>query len=224
VAFELSFAKTAFTSIAVLVKLARPYTGPLDLSFADRGAIIASGKFCESAMNQHSANMTVIRPGDPDAAEIGRVYRLARESLVGSLLYAFECGQKLTVKRANLKHGEWLPWLKENADALGFDTDRTARRFIRFAANRTLTSDLDEAAAVQENRELWGNNVRGTQGTCGDIAVAQLTGAMSRVAKFCKANDAKVVAEIIRPEEIAELQGHAREIGAWLDRFSVHRR
>ena len=63
---------------------------------------------------------------------------------------------------------------------------------------------------------------RGTAGTGeNDIAVSQLTGAMGRVAKFCETNDPKHVAKIIRPDEIAALQSHARVIVAWLGQFTA---
>lgn len=114
-------------------------------------------------MNQQ---VMIIAPGETDAVEIGRLYRLARTSLVNSVQYSIECGQKLIAKKDSLKHGEWLPWLKDNADALGFTNDSTARRLISLASNRASTHDLNEASAVSVSRKLWGNeNVRGTQGT-----------------------------------------------------------
>jgi hypothetical protein len=101
--------------------------------------------------------VTIIRPGDADAVEIGRLYGLAKGSLVDSVKYAVECGQKLIAKKETLKHGEWLPWIKANVCVLGFETDRTAQRLIGLASNPTLTSDLDEAVAVTVSRKLWGN-------------------------------------------------------------------
>jgi hypothetical protein len=56
-----------------------------------------------------------------------------------------------------LAHGQWLPWLKANAEVLGFKADRTARLLMRAAANRKLASDLNEATAVALNRLLWGH-------------------------------------------------------------------
>ena len=64
--------------------------------------------------------------------------------------------------------GAWLPWLEANAAVLGFDADRTARRLMA-AANRTPASDLnDEPKALALSRQIWGHNVRGTQGTWSD--------------------------------------------------------
>jgi phage N-6-adenine-methyltransferase len=108
--------------------------------------------------------MTIIPPDD--AAAIGALYRLARTSLVNSVHYSIECGQRLIEKKESLKHGEWLPWLEQNADVLGFRTRRTAALLMRGASNEKLTSHLDESNAIIFSRKLWGNdNVRGTQGT-----------------------------------------------------------
>jgi hypothetical protein len=102
--------------------------------------------------------MTVIPPNaDADAAEIGRLYALARTSLVDSMRYAIDCGHKLDAKKKSVKHGEWMPWLADNEDILGFSTDRTAQRLIRLAANPTLASDLREATAASVSRKLWGH-------------------------------------------------------------------
>jgi hypothetical protein len=57
--------------------------------------------------------------------------------------------------RSVTAHGEWLPWLKANAEVLGFNTDRTARMLMR-AAKRKLASDFDAAEAVEISRLIWG--------------------------------------------------------------------
>lgn len=73
-----------------------------------------------------------------------------------SVKYLIEAGQKLIEKKKSLAHGEWLPWLKANADALGFSSERTARRLMA-VAKRTLTSDITEAEASQISKSVWGN-------------------------------------------------------------------
>jgi phage N-6-adenine-methyltransferase len=104
------------------------------------------------------ADRMVVAPGaDQDAAEIGWLYRAARISLVNSVKYSVECGQRLAAKKGALKHGEWLPWLEANAETLGFENRRTASRLMGFASNGALASHLDEAAAVTASRQLWGH-------------------------------------------------------------------
>jgi hypothetical protein len=114
---------------------------------------------------------------DADAVAIGELYRKARRSVVDSLHCWAEAGRRLAAKKKELPHGEWLPWLKANADALGFSNDSTARRLMKAATkvderiatksaanfattaepNRALTHDLDEDEAVELNRQIWNN-------------------------------------------------------------------
>jgi DNA N-6-adenine-methyltransferase (Dam) len=101
--------------------------------------------------------MTVIPPNtDADAAEIGRLYALACSSLLDSSRYAIECGEKLTVKKESMKHGEWGPWVDGHFEVLGF-RERAARYMMAAASNRQLTADLNETTATTINRKIWGN-------------------------------------------------------------------
>jgi hypothetical protein len=93
------------------------------------------------------AALTVIKP-DKDAIQIGELYQKARLSLVESVRFAIACGQRLKAKQDSLPHGAWLPWLRDNAEVLGFDTPRTAQRLMALAANTTLASHLNEATAI----------------------------------------------------------------------------
>jgi hypothetical protein len=166
--------------------------------------------------------VTLIKP-DKDANEIGRLYRLASGSLVESMRHAFECGKKLAKKRADLKHGEWLPWLEANADALGFENRRTASRLIGLAEG-TPAPHLDEATAASVSRKLWGHKSReagnGTAAPATTVeAKTQLIAALARVADFCGQNDPTTVASGMQPDEVATLQSHARVIDAWLGKF-----
>lgn len=107
---------------------------------------------------------------DRDAIEIGELYSKARMSIVESVRYQFECGVRLAKKKAELGHGNWLPWLKENEGVLGFSSDRTAQRLIGLSKqseeNPTLTSDLEPEQAIQISRQVWGNApAHGTQGS-----------------------------------------------------------
>jgi hypothetical protein len=106
------------------------------------------------------AALTVIKP-DKDAAKIGELYRKARLSLVESVRFAIACGQRLIEKKADLKqefgHGSWQPWLRDNADVLGFETPLTAQRLMKLASNTSSTKHLDEFGALAISRQLWGN-------------------------------------------------------------------
>jgi hypothetical protein len=76
--------------------------------------------------------------------------------MASSVRHLVEAGRRLAEKRDSLDYGEWLPWLEANADALGFG-ERTARRLMGAARNRTPASDLDEEAAIQLSRLIWGH-------------------------------------------------------------------
>lgn len=83
--------------------------------------------------------------------------------MVDSVKCLIEAGQKLIEKKGLMKHGEWLPWLKENADALGFSSDQTARKLMTAAkSNRALTRDFTEEEASQISKAVWGNKPKKT--------------------------------------------------------------
>ena len=96
---------------------------------------------------------------DNDAIEIGQLYQKAGQSLVDSVKYQIECGQRLTEKKASMNHGQWAPWIQNNMAVLGFKTDRTAQRLMKVAkANTTPASDLSTVEALQISRQAWGHN------------------------------------------------------------------
>jgi N6-adenosine-specific RNA methylase IME4 len=112
---------------------------------------------------------------DSDALAIGNLWRKACQSLVDSTRYYIECGQRLIDKKESVGHGNWLAWLKVNADVLGFDNDSTARRLMA-AAKRAPAHDLTAVDAFDVNRQLWGhekasgakgyNRIAGPDGAC----------------------------------------------------------
>ncbi len=98
---------------------------------------------------------------DADAEAIGNLYRRSRASLVESVTAAAEAGRRLAEKKASLRHGQWLPWLTANAEALGFDSPQTAQRLMRLGSNASLTTHLDPDTAEALSRETWGNRTPG---------------------------------------------------------------
>jgi hypothetical protein len=95
---------------------------------------------------------------DQDAVAIGSLYRNGREAIVDGVRYYLQAGRKLIQKKDSMPHGEWVPWLRANADVLGFEHRTTASRLMKAAAvNDASTHHLSEAEAIQINRKLWGN-------------------------------------------------------------------
>jgi len=94
---------------------------------------------------------------DQDAVEIGGLYAKAKRATVEALAYAVQCGQRLTAKKDSLPHGAWLPWLKANADVLGFESRVTSARLMK-AANVSSTTHLSAENALAISRAIWGND------------------------------------------------------------------
>jgi hypothetical protein len=100
---------------------------------------------------------------DQDAVEIGTLYRKGRKAILDSVNYQLQAGRKLIQKKHSMPHGEWLAWLRANADALGFQHRATASRLMKAAATKgASTHPLDEAEAIQISRTLWGNPAAAT--------------------------------------------------------------
>lgn len=64
--------------------------------------------------------------------DINAEHRLAQEAFGEAVQHAIRAGELLAAAKAQLGHGEWLPWLE-----LNFDFSRqTASAYMRLAANR----------------------------------------------------------------------------------------
>jgi hypothetical protein len=106
------------------------------------------------------AKLAVIT-ADTDAREIGDLYRRAKRSVVDSVRYSLQAGDRLNKKKEKLGHGKWLPWLEANADALGFANPGTAQRLMQVASKYRVDAVFeDEAEAAAICREMWGNSER----------------------------------------------------------------
>ncbi len=117
-------------------------------------------------MSQGASDMSAVvkydavLAADEEAINIGKLYKTARLSVVQSVQHLIECGLLLKKKKKSMNHGEWLPWLQDNADILGFESRKTASRLLKLAAesNGASTSHLEEDKALQISREIWGNS------------------------------------------------------------------
>lgn len=66
------------------------------------------------------------------AARIRNAHRDVGNSLTYSVERAFDAGNLLIEAKSQLKHGEWLPWLRDHVEI----SERTARRYMRVASHR----------------------------------------------------------------------------------------
>jgi hypothetical protein len=62
----------------------------------------------------------------------------AEEHWQSAVEHAIRAGELLIEAKAQVEHGEWLPWLKQNFPGSG----RTARNYMRLAENRQRVADL----------------------------------------------------------------------------------
>jgi len=51
-----------------------------------------------------------------EAAQINEAHRLARQHAESAVQYAIRCGELLAAKKAELKHGEFKPWIAANCE------------------------------------------------------------------------------------------------------------
>lgn len=71
--------------------------------------------------------ITVIETAKIEA--INREHRLCANAYGDALEHARECGRMLHAVKADLTHGEWLPWLERNFDG----SERTARVYMQLS-------------------------------------------------------------------------------------------
>lgn len=83
--------------------------------------------------------------------QINQEHRLCVRSYEDALAHAVECGRQLAAVRAEMPHGEWLPWLAEHFDG----SVRIAQRYMQLAAapqlqNASETTHLTIEAALKQ--------------------------------------------------------------------------
>ena len=103
---------------------------------------------------------------DGDAIAIGELYERSNSSLADAVVARLECGRRLAEKKASLAHGEWLPWLDDNAGVLGFSGERKAQKLMRaFKANTSPVAHLNDADIIKISRQMWGHDLYRAHGT-----------------------------------------------------------
>jgi phage N-6-adenine-methyltransferase len=101
---------------------------------AQQGDVVSEERTRHSPLaNTDQAQIALVVPSI--AVEIGRLYRRGIEDWL-------EAGRLLQIQKDALTHGQWLPWLEENRERLGFGV-RAAQRLIQIASNTQSTAHLD---------------------------------------------------------------------------------
>lgn len=94
---------------------------------------------------------------DKIAIAIGNEYRKAKGSMIDNVKHLLEVGRMLIEKKESLDHGQWIPWLDENRDVLGFTVNVANGIVKETKANCGLTHNLTEVEAARINRKMWRN-------------------------------------------------------------------
>lgn len=77
----------------------------------------------------------------PELAVLANQYHAEVQGAArGTVEAARRAGEALLTAKEQVKHGEWLPWLRDNFTA----SDRIAQAYMRIASNPQRVSDLDE--------------------------------------------------------------------------------
>jgi hypothetical protein len=125
------------------------------------------------------------------AARVQAEHRAVSAALQDSVRHAILAGELLIEAKAQLDHGQWLPWLRDHCEI----ADRTARLYMRVAKNRAEIEaqigngvadlSLNEAAALlmlsSDVRKLL-NFSKQAEGLSGEALI-----------DFCIANDVAVI-------------------------------
>jgi hypothetical protein len=96
--------------------------------------------------------------------EKGQIPSRIMVRLTDSVRYLVEAGHRLIAKKDGLGHGKWLPWLEAKAEVLWFGTS-AANKLMGAARKFVAGYEFGHDEALQASRQIWGHNVRGTQGT-----------------------------------------------------------
>jgi hypothetical protein len=67
------------------------------------------------------------------AARIKAEHEATSDALKGAVAHAMAAGDLLIEAKAQVPHGQWLPWLRDHCNV----SERMAQRYIRLARNRT---------------------------------------------------------------------------------------
>lgn len=149
------------------------------------------------------------------AEQIGKLYSEARTSHLLSVTLLLNVGSHLTAIKRDIPHGDWLLWLKDHKDILGFG-DRTARRLIEAARKWTSTSNLTDEGAAEVSRLIWGNETPSGEPSDDHSRDYKKLWAFLRWTSVSKPVD---VLCSLSPAELSELLPELSALRGWLNQF-----
>lgn len=102
--------------------------------------------------------VTIARRINDREETIGMLKKLTLDKAGDALREVFLQGGDLIKAKATLNHGEWLPWLAKNCPAI---SERTARRYMLLASNRTRVADFLAAGSIRQSLALLDEDPEG---------------------------------------------------------------
>lgn len=91
----------------------------------------------------------------PSVEQINLEYRLSKSKASEAVQHAINCGLMLLQVKASLKHGEWLPWLKQQQESGAIEfAERTIHKYMRLASNSPREANLIEQPSIRAALEL----------------------------------------------------------------------
>jgi hypothetical protein len=100
----------------------------------------------------------VLAPLRDLCCQINNHHRRVQTLANSSIEYALKCGQALVDAKAQLSHGEWIPWLRDNCPGI---SPRQAQKYKRIAENWI---------GIQAKREINPEDIASVEGTLSLIA------------------------------------------------------
>jgi hypothetical protein len=159
------------------------------------------------------------------AAEITRLHELAVASFRTSLDHALKAGELLTEAKAQLRHGEWLPWLAEHVDC----SERTAQAYMQLAANPQAAAHLtiEDALHAIARPASRPRTARAELGSAAGrdrfpssamewTAWRRIHGTLARVTRAMDETSADGISKWSRREALHEAARHARNVASQL--------
>jgi Protein of unknown function (DUF3102) len=130
------------------------------------------------------------RPLPALAKEIRHDIEAADRHWQSAVEHAIRAGEGLIEAKGQLKHGEWLPWLRANFD--GF-SERSAQNYMRLAQNRNAVSHLPsvrEAVALlaEPKQDGQDDGVREIVGATWDILTSGQRGHLRQLWAVARAD------------------------------------
>jgi hypothetical protein len=155
------------------------------------------------------------------AIRINAAHKQAIDHADKAIHFAKQAGDLLLLVKADLPHGDFLPWVEANCTV----SLRQAQRYVAAAQGKRLpisaikydtVSHLPEAQPKSVNQPIFD-----LQGIPPELfkKATQVGGALGRLAECCKSINPIRAAGGFQPHEISEIKAQVQVIRTWMGKF-----